>query len=138
MVKRLVPLITLLILLVAAKENEGNNESEEDILEAIGSAAATLGHHVHRFFSAFVRGIEKELAERRRKHNEEGDTSKGAGSTPSSKGEEQTPSNSSDSNQEGSQNSTSSQQDPQEPQELQLPQEPQQLQKTLPLLPKLL
>ncbi|KAL1476872.1 hypothetical protein MTO96_036178 [Rhipicephalus appendiculatus] len=79
MVKRLVLLNALVILLAAAKATEENNESEEDILEAIGSAAATLGHHVHRFFSAFVRGIEKEIAERRRSHAEKEETSKGNG-----------------------------------------------------------
>uniref|UniRef100_A0A224YBE7 Secreted protein n=1 Tax=Rhipicephalus zambeziensis TaxID=60191 RepID=A0A224YBE7_9ACAR len=76
MVKRLVLLNALVILLAAVKANEENNESEEDILEAIGSAAATLGHHVHRFFSAFVRGIEKEIAERRRSHAEKEEASK--------------------------------------------------------------
>uniref|UniRef100_A0A131YD02 Glycine rich superfamily member n=1 Tax=Rhipicephalus appendiculatus TaxID=34631 RepID=A0A131YD02_RHIAP len=84
--KRLVLLNTLVILLAAAKAPEENNESEEDILEAIGSAAATLGHHVHRFFSAFVRGIEKEIAERRRSHAEKEEASKGAAATPPGKG----------------------------------------------------
>uniref|UniRef100_A0A224Y9C2 Secreted protein n=1 Tax=Rhipicephalus zambeziensis TaxID=60191 RepID=A0A224Y9C2_9ACAR len=87
MLKRLVLLNTLVILVAATKANEENNESEEDILEAIGSAAATLGHHVHRFFSAFVRGIEKEIAERRRSHAEKEEASKGAAPIPPGKGD---------------------------------------------------
>uniref|UniRef100_A0A131YFF7 Glycine rich superfamily member n=1 Tax=Rhipicephalus appendiculatus TaxID=34631 RepID=A0A131YFF7_RHIAP len=117
MVKRLVLLNTLVILLAAAKANEENNESEEDILEAIGSAAATLGHHVHRFFSAFVRGIEKEIAQRRRIHAEKEEASKGAAPILPSKvgtlGEPSMPGGS----QEGSSKAAPAPQEPQKPPE---------------------
>uniref|UniRef100_A0A224Y9F4 Secreted protein n=1 Tax=Rhipicephalus zambeziensis TaxID=60191 RepID=A0A224Y9F4_9ACAR len=119
MLKRLVLLNTLVILVAATKANEENNESEEDILEAIGSAAATLGHHVHRFFSAFVRGIEKEIAARRRIHAEKGEeASKGSAPIPPSEGGAHQESNTPGSNQEGSSSAVTSPQAPQEDQPL--------------------